>query len=146
MKTHVVLALSLILASMSAVASEAVEPLLTWTRISGDNPRTRRTFECKISENEVLRASYTRDERPRPTRTQVAYTDEVRSAAQIRSLLAKAKRGKLLERPAPIGFGTFKMEGKGGVVLKKRAGKLTENQSAAAETLIQFIVYNCNEQ
>ena len=134
------------LALLSAQSVLAEEALLSWSRNSGGNPMKRRTWTCEIFEKTVSKASYRRGETANPTETKIAFSDSVRSAAQIKSLLRQAKKGKLVERNAPIGGGSSKMEGKGGVVLMKRLGMLTENRSEAARTLVEFVHFNCSEQ
>jgi hypothetical protein len=161
MKFARVLMLS-IFASGSALASQLPNPLVTYTFSNMTvTPSARTGRTCRIFDSEVEKRVTLGGNPPQTTKVKTAYTADVKDAAQLRSLVAEAAKGKIIKQPvgkrgAPVGgakeqYLGVQTSGAGGapiptILLTLGIDPKEVNTSKAAKTLIQFADFNCKKQ
>jgi|GEM_PF-5927050 len=147
--------IGLIVLVFSSASALAVDASLVYTSTNGTvSPRYRSRSTCTIIGSRVSRITLGGFGNATPRETRTGWTAGVRNSQAIVTLLQQASRGRVSSAPGPIGGGTQTYEGilsapdarYAPVRLLSIGGVRMRNSSRAAQVLVDFINYNCNQQ
>ncbi|MBL7714183.1 MAG: hypothetical protein JNL01_01870 [Bdellovibrionales bacterium] len=148
-----------LLVSTSAFAAQTKNPVLEYTRTQGSvSPKYRVSTQCTIQNGEVKKSERGGVVGATDVTRRVYWTKQVNSQADLLDLIDAASSGQIVQArcmPAPgspvENFDAVYQKKKGKrfstkTVLLRRGSCGKHNTSSEAQTLIEFIEFNCIQQ
>jgi hypothetical protein len=144
----------LALSSFAQANSPMGSPILTYTKTNGAvAPKYRKSTKCEFKNSEITVTNTGPEIRQVPITVDAKYTAKVRNIKEVRRLVIEAGPAYVTNRGSiPVGGGVKKIEAalpsqSYQILLKGPRGRyLVENMGDAGQALIEFMVYNCDEQ